>query len=69
MAISVLTVRIEFDRDNRPAIIDGLFDHFHMGKPSNENEGYVVTGASWLDPMAKLDEIEEKIECGELVEI
>lgn len=67
MSISVLTVRIEFDHDNRPAIINELFDHFNVGKPNDESGGYVVTAASWLDPMAELEELEEKIECGELV--
>lgn len=68
MAISVLTVRIEFDRDKRPAIINDLFDHFHTGKPNGESGGYVVTAASWLDPMARLEELEDKIERGELIE-
>lgn len=69
MAISVLTVRIEFEGNNPPAIIDQLFNNFFVRNPKYGNDGYVVTAASWLDPMAELEELEDKIERGELVEI
>lgn len=69
MTISVLTVRIEFDSDNRPKIINDLFDHCFTGRPDDNVDGYVVTAASWLDPMARLEELEEKIESGTLVDI
>lgn len=59
-----LTVRIEFDNENRPDVIRQLFDHMYMCDLEDAEGGYVVTAASWSDPIARLEELEQLVEKG-----
>lgn len=60
MTKSTLVVRIEFDNDKRPAVVNQLLGH--IASYQNKIDGYAVTFASWADTIKEKEKLERLAE-------
>lgn len=60
MTKSTLVVRIEFDNDKRPAVVDDLLSN--MCSYDNKIDEYAVTFASWTDTISEKEKLERLAE-------